>query len=89
MKLMLLAVAAVGVVVGTNVPTCDECQTAAANLVEHLLGEESIGEQIAVLKSTVCPQVSNNLQIISLQGVTFWDSLIKVMTVIYFIHFLQ
>merc|ERR1712228_506434 len=36
---------------------CDECQTAASDLVDRLLSEESIAEQIAILKLVVCPQL--------------------------------
>ena len=59
MKFLLVALAAIATVSATKdaAPTCDECKTAAANLVEHLLGEESIGEQITALKAVVCPQV--------------------------------
>ena len=56
----LLVVAALGAVSGSAAPravTCDECQAAAADLTAHLLGEESLAEQIAILKLIVCPQV--------------------------------
>ena len=56
----LLVVVAIGAVSGsanTRAVTCDECQAAAAGLAEHLQEEESIGEQIEVLKQVVCPQV--------------------------------
>merc|ERR1712126_675782 len=51
MKYFILALAATGAV------TCDECQTAASDLVDRLLSEESIAEQIAILKLVVCPQL--------------------------------
>ena len=60
MKFLLVALAAVATVSATKdaAVTCDECQAAAADLVTHLLGEESLAEQIAILKLVVCPQVS-------------------------------
>ena len=60
MKFMLLALAAIGAVSASKdaAVTCDECQAAAADLVAHLLGEDSLAEQIAILKLVVCPQVN-------------------------------
>merc|ERR1712029_477119 len=57
MKYFVLSLAAIVAVSGSGVPTCDECKTAAAGLVDHLLSEESIGEQVGALKELVCPQV--------------------------------
>merc|ERR1712107_584027 len=37
--------------------TCDECQAAVGDLVTRLLGEESLAEQIAILKLVVWPQL--------------------------------
>ena len=56
----LLLTAALGAVSGSaasRAVTCDECQAASADLVARLLGEESLAEQIAILKLVVCPQV--------------------------------
>ena len=56
----LLLTAALGAVSGSaasRAVTCDECQAASADLVDRLLGEESLAEQIAILKLVVCPQV--------------------------------
>merc|ERR1712018_749594 len=55
MKLLLVLVAAVGV--SQAAVTCDECQAAAQNFVSHLLTEESLAEQIQILKDNVCPQL--------------------------------
>merc|ERR1711915_421347 len=57
MKYFILALAAVGAVSATGAVTGDECQTAASDLVDRLLSEESIAEQIAILKLVVCPQL--------------------------------
>ena len=56
MKLLLVLVAAVGV--SQAAVTCDECQAAAQDFVSHLLSEESLAEQIQILKDNVCPQVT-------------------------------
>merc|ERR1712211_120189 len=56
----LLLTAALGAVSGSaasRAVTCDECQAASADLVARLLGEESLAEQIAILKLVVCPQL--------------------------------
>merc|ERR1712149_14751 len=37
--------------------TCDECQAAAQDFVSHLLTEESIAEQVQLMKDNVCPQL--------------------------------
>merc|ERR1711988_1078909 len=55
MKLLLLVVAAAGVAQGAV--TCDECQAAAQDFVSHLLTEESIAEQVQLMKDNVCPQL--------------------------------
>merc|ERR1712233_79481 len=57
MKYFILALAAIGAVSASGAVTCDECQTAASDLVDRLLSEESIAEQIAILKLVVCPQL--------------------------------
>merc|ERR1711915_792995 len=57
MKYFVLSVAAIVAVSGSGVPTCDECKSAAAGIVEHLLSEESIGEQVKALKELLCPMV--------------------------------
>ena len=56
MKLLLVLVAAVGV--SQAAVTCDECQAAAQDFVSHLLSEESLAEQIQIMKDNVCPQVT-------------------------------
>ena len=55
----LLLLAALAAVSGSGVRevSCDECQTAAAKLADHLLSEHSIEEQMQILKEVVCPQV--------------------------------
>merc|ERR1719348_540848 len=55
MKLLLLVVAAAGVAQGAV--TCDECQAAAQDFVSHLLTEESLAEQVQLMKDNVCPQL--------------------------------
>jgi len=57
MKYFVLALAAIGAVSASGAVTCDECQTAASDLVDRLLSEESVAEQIAILKLVVCPQL--------------------------------
>merc|ERR1711862_428933 len=57
MKLLVLAIAAISTVSASKAVTCDECQAAVTDLVARLLSEESIAEQIAILKLTVCPQL--------------------------------
>ena len=58
MKFLILAIAAISAVSADNkAVTCDECQAAVGDLVTRLLGEESLAEQIAILKLVVCPQV--------------------------------
>ena len=57
MKFLVLALAALGSVSASKAVTCDECQAAVTDLVARLLSEESLAEQIAILKLTVCPQV--------------------------------
>merc|ERR1712037_233685 len=56
MKLLILAIAAISTVSASKAVTCDECQAAVTDLVARLLSEESIAEQVAILKLTVCPQ---------------------------------
>ena len=53
----MLALAALGSVSASKAVTCDECQAAVTDLVARLLSEESLAEQIAILKLTVCPEV--------------------------------
>merc|ERR1712244_79969 len=36
---------------------CDECQAAAQDFVSHLLTEESLAEQVQLMKDNVCPQL--------------------------------
>merc|ERR1712080_203100 len=43
-------------------PTCDECKTAVADLHAHLLGEESMAEQIAILIAAGCPTADDPAQ---------------------------
>merc|ERR1739842_191034 len=57
MKLLILAIAAISTVSASKAVTCDECQAAVTDLVARLLSEESIAEQVAILKLTVCPQL--------------------------------
>ena len=57
MKFLVLALAALGSVSASKAVTCDECQAAVTDLVARLLSEESIAEQIAILKQTVCPML--------------------------------
>merc|ERR1712168_578533 len=40
-------------------PSCEECNTAAAGLLERLTSEESIAEQTGILISQVCPQADD------------------------------
>merc|ERR1711997_290838 len=40
-------------------PSCDECNVAAAGLLERLTSEESINEQMGILISQVCPQAAD------------------------------
>merc|ERR1712062_565079 len=55
MKLLILLVAAAGVAQGAV--TCNECQAAAQDFVSHLLTEESLAEQVQLMKDNVCPQL--------------------------------
>merc|ERR1712051_442494 len=55
MKLLLVLVVAVGV--ARAAVTCDECQAAAQDFVSHLLSEESLAEQVEIMKANVCPQL--------------------------------
>merc|ERR1739840_75249 len=57
MKLLILAIAAISTVSASKAVTCDECQAAVTDLVARFLSEESIAEQVAILKLTVCPQL--------------------------------
>merc|ERR1711971_1291487 len=57
MKLLILAIAAISTVSASKAVTCDECQAAVTDLVARLLSEESLAEQKAILKLTVCPQL--------------------------------
>merc|ERR1711971_601589 len=57
MKLLVLAIAAISTVSASKAVTCDECQAAVTDLVARLLREESLAEQKAILKLTVCPQL--------------------------------
>merc|ERR1712018_622865 len=58
MKLFLV-LAAVGAAsaASSNAVTCEECQKGAADLVDHLLTPESLGEQAGFLKVLVCPRL--------------------------------
>merc|ERR1711963_504370 len=56
MKFIILAIGAVSAS-DSKAVTCDECQAAVGDLVTRLLGEESLAEQIAILKLVVCPQL--------------------------------
>ena len=47
-----------GAVSASDAVTCAECRKASVDLDVHLLSEESLGEQIAILKLALCPQVS-------------------------------
>ena len=58
MKVLVLTLAAISAVSASRAVTCDECQAAVVDLVTRLTSPESIAEQIAILKLTVCPQVS-------------------------------
>ena len=55
MKLLLVLLVALGVTQAAV--TCDECQAAAQDFVSHLLSEESLAEQVQIMKDNVCPQV--------------------------------
>merc|ERR1712172_472037 len=57
MKLLILAIAAISTVSASKAVTCDECQAAVTDLVARLLSEESLAEQKAILRLTVCPQL--------------------------------
>merc|ERR1712020_251757 len=53
-------------------PSCDECNVAAAGLLERLTSEESINEQMAILISQVCPQAADAAACEA--GLTMWWS---------------
>merc|ERR1711874_946485 len=55
MKYLLVLVAALGA--AQAAVTCDECQAAAQDFVSHLLTEESLAEQVQLMKDNVCPQL--------------------------------
>merc|ERR1711955_42544 len=52
--------------------TCDECNAAAAGLLERLTSPESIAEQMAILISQVCPQAADAAA--CEEGLTMWWS---------------
>merc|ERR1712168_1113349 len=53
-------------------PSCEECNTAAAGLLERLTSPESIAEQMAILISQVCPQAADAAACEA--GLTMWWS---------------
>merc|ERR1739838_118932 len=57
--LVLLAAISCASAASSNAVTCDECQAGAAALVTHILSDESIAEQVAILKAVVCPQLDD------------------------------
>merc|ERR1711868_132956 len=62
MKLFLtFAFITFGAVTASGVPTCDECKTAVGDLVTRLLTDESLAEQISILKLVLCPQLPADL----------------------------
>ena len=56
MKLLCVLLAAVGAARGAV--TCDECQAAVQDFASHLMSEESLAEQVEIMKANVCPQVT-------------------------------
>merc|ERR1711936_868401 len=59
-------------IAATLAPTCDECNAAAAGLLERLTSEESINEQMGILISQVCPQAADAAACEA--GLTMWWS---------------
>ena len=55
---IILTTLFLGAAKASSAVTCDECRKASVDLDVHLLSEESLGEQIAILKLALCPQVS-------------------------------
>ena len=72
MKLLLVLLVALGV--SQAAVTCDECQAAAQDFVSHLLSEESLAEQVQIMKDNVCPQVLLLQCILHLTNTTYNDS---------------
>merc|ERR1712073_287960 len=58
MKVLLLA-ATLAIAFAAFAPTCEECNQAAAGLLERLTSAESIAEQTGILISQVCPQAAD------------------------------
>ena len=52
MKSLLVLFVAVGV--SQAAVTCDECRATAQDLVSHLLSEESLAEQVQMMRDSVC-----------------------------------
>merc|ERR1712198_184133 len=57
-KMKVLFIAATLALAGFA-PSCEECNTAAAGLLERLTSAESIAEQTGILISPVCPQADD------------------------------
>merc|ERR1712154_222938 len=58
MKVLFIA-ATIALASAGLAPTCDECNAAAAGLLERLTSAESIAEQTGILISQVCPQAAD------------------------------
>merc|ERR1712241_997185 len=56
--LIILAVVAAA----SAAPSCDDCKAAVAGFKDHLLSEESLGEQQAILTLAACPQAPDPAQ---------------------------
>merc|ERR1712130_124421 len=70
-KMKVLFIAATLALAGFA-PSCDECNAAAAGLLERLTSPESIAEQMAILISQVCPQAAGAAA--CEEGLTMWWS---------------
>merc|ERR1712055_677823 len=58
MKVLFIA-ATIALASAGLAPTCDECNAAAAGLLERLTSAEPIAEQTGILISQVCPQAAD------------------------------
>merc|ERR550539_478636 len=84
MKLLIL-LAFVGFATASQAPTCEECNAAVDALHQHLITEESLGEQKAILIAKMCPVSENEAECEELLS-TFWDG---AATVLYDFFFTQ
>merc|ERR1712241_1582953 len=74
MKVLLL----LAVVAASAAPSCDDCKAAVAGFKDHLLSEESLGEQQAILTLAACPQAPDPAQCEQWVA-TYWAGIAEVL----------